>query len=153
MKEDTFDDFVKKLQEEIIEKERELYNDYIIELFHNPKNWGKPADNKISVSQTYKGPCGDTMEFFLTINDGIIEKANFITDGCGASVATACQTTLLIEGKSLEYAEKLTPNDIDDALKGLPEDHKHCAELSVRTLKRAIKSYQNNSIIKKDNAI
>jgi len=149
MKEDTFDDFVEKLQREIIEKERELYNDYIIELFHNPKNWGKPEDKYISVSQTYKGPCGDTMEFFLTINDAIIEKAHFITDGCGASVATACQTTLLIEGKSLDYAEKLTPKDIDDALKGLPEDHKHCAELAIRTLNRAIKSYQNNSITKK----
>ena len=143
MKEENFDDFVKKLQDEIIEKEREQYNDYIIELFHNPKNWGKPADLDISVSQTYKGPCGDTMQFFLTINDGIIEKAHFITDGCGASVATACQTTMLIEGKSLDYADKLTPKDIDDALNGLPEDHKHCAELAVRTLKRAINSYGN----------
>ncbi len=143
MKEDNFDDFVKKLQEEIIEKEREQYNDYIIELFHNPKNWGKPTDQDISISQIYKGPCGDTMEFYLTIKDGVIEQAHFTTDGCGASVATACQTTLLIEGKSLEYAEKITPTDIDEALKGLPEDHKHCAELAIRTLKRAINSYKN----------
>ena len=143
MKEETFDDFVKKLQDEIIEKEREQYNDYIIELFHNPKNWGKPADHDISVSQTYKGPCGDTMQFFLNINNEIIEKAHFITDGCGASVATACQTTLLIEGKSLEYADEITPENIDEALKGLPEDHKHCAELAVRTLKRAVNSYRN----------
>ncbi len=143
MKEDNFDDFVKKLQNEIIEKEREQYNDYIIELFHNPKNWGKPEDHDISVSQTYQGPCGDTMQFFLTIKDGIIEKAHFTTDGCGASVATACQTTMIIEGKSLEYAEKLTPRNIDDALHGLPEDHKHCAELAIRTLKRAINNFQN----------
>ncbi len=142
MKEESFDDFVKKLQEEIIEKEREQYNDYIIELFQNPKNWGKPASADISVSKTYKGPCGDTMEFYFTIKNGIIEKANFITDGCGASVATACQTTILIEGKSIEYAEKLTPKDIDDALKGLPEDHKHCAELAVRTLKRTLNKYK-----------
>lgn len=143
MKEESFDEFVNRLQEEIIEKEREQYNDYIIELFQNPKNWGKPSNSEISVSKEYKGPCGDTMQFYLTIKDGIIEKARFITDGCGASVATACQTTLLIEGKPLEYAENLTPNDIDEALKGLPEDHKHCAELAVRTLKRAINEYNN----------
>ena len=84
------------------------------------------------------------MQFFLKINNNIIEKANFVTDGCGASVATASQTTILIEGKSLDFAEKLKPEDVDQALKGLPEDHKHCAELAVRTLKRAIKKYIDN---------
>ena len=84
------------------------------------------------------------MQFFLKINNNIIEKANFVTDGCGASVATASQTTILIEGKSLDFAENLKPEDVDQALKGLPEDHKHCAELAVRTLKRAIKKYKDN---------
>ena len=77
------------------------------------------------------------------INGNIIEKANFITDGCGASFATASQTTLLIEGNILDFAEKLRPENIDKALHGLPEDHKHCAELAVRTLNRAIKKYKD----------
>ena len=94
------------------------------------------------MSQTYLGPCGDTMHFFLKIKDNIIEDAHFITDGCGASVATASQTTLLIKGKSIESAKKLKPEEIDEALKGLPDDHKHCAELAVRTLRRAIDQYE-----------
>jgi nitrogen fixation NifU-like protein len=146
MSEKDFNDFVEKLQKEIIEKEKQEFNEYIIKLFHDPKNWGRPSDEEITVSQTYKGPCGDTMEFFLKIEDDIIKKVNFITDGCGASVATACQTTLLIKGNSTEYAENLTPEEIDDALKGLPEDHKHCAELAVKTLKRAISKYKDNQI-------
>ena len=144
MSKDNFDEFVERLQKKINEKEMEEYNEYIVELFRKPKNWGKPPEEDISVSQSFKGPCGDTMQFFLKINDGIIEKANFITDGCGASVAAGSQTTLLIEGKSLDFGEKLKPEDVDKALKGLPEDHKHCAELTVRTLKRAIKKYKNN---------
>lgn len=140
---DSFDRFVDNLQKSIIEKELEDYNEYIVELFHNPKNWGMPVEEEISVSQSYKGPCGDTMQFFLKIKDNIIEKANFITDGCGPSVATASQTTLLIEGKSLDIAERLEPEDVDKALKGLPLDHKHCADLAIRTLKRAIQKYIN----------
>ncbi len=143
MVKNQFNKFVDNLQKEVIEKEIEDYNEYIVQLFHNPKNWGRLPENEISISQSYTGPCRDTMWFFLNINDGVIEKANFITDGCGASVATASQTTLLIEGKSLEFAEKLKSKDIDEALKGLPEDHKHCAELAVRTLKRAIKKYKD----------
>lgn len=143
MPSNKFDDFVESLQKEIIEKEKQEFNEYIVELFHDPKNWGKPLEDDISVSQSYTGPCSDTMSYFLKIENDIIIKANFITDGCGASVATACQTTLLIEGKTLKYAENLSPVDIDQALKGLPDDHKHCAELSIRTLRRAIKKYKD----------
>ena len=123
----------------------EEYNKYIVDLFHNPKNWGEPPEEDFSVSHSFIGPCGDTMQFFLKINDNIIEKANFITDGCGASVATASQTTLLIENKSLDFAKQLKPEDVDKALKGLPEDHKHCAELAIRTLKHTIKKYTDET--------
>ena len=139
-----FDEFVDKLQQEVIEKEKEDYNEYIVELFHNPVNLGRLPQDEITVSQSYTGPCGDTMQFFLKIKNDTIIKANFITDGCGASLATACQTTMLIEGKNIEYTEKLTPEDIDNALKGLPEDHKHCAELAIKTLRRAIEKYKRN---------
>jgi nitrogen fixation NifU-like protein len=144
MPKDNIDKFEDRFQKKINEKEMEEYNEYIVELFRKPKNWGKPPEEDISVSQSFKGPCGDTMQFFFKINDDIIEKANFVTNGCGASVATASQTTLLIEGKSLSFAERLKPEDIDVALEGLPEDHRHCAELAVRTLRRAIKKYKLN---------
>jgi len=144
MSKDDFDKFAEDLQKEIMEKERENYNEHIIKLFHNPKNWGKPQEEDISTWHAYEGPCGDTMQFFLKITDNIIKKANFITDGCGATVAAGSQMTLLIKGKSLEFAEKITPEDLDKALKGLPEDHKHCAELAVRTLSRAINKFKYN---------
>jgi nitrogen fixation NifU-like protein len=145
MTKNKFDKFVEDLQKELMEKELLDYNETIVSLFHNPQNWGKLPENEISVSQSYKGPCGDTMEYFLNIDNNTINKATFITDGCGASVATASQTTILITGKSLNFAQNLTAEDIDSALNGLPEDHKHCAELSIRTLKRAISKYKKNS--------
>ncbi|MBY9008558.1 MAG: iron-sulfur cluster assembly scaffold protein [Candidatus Lokiarchaeota archaeon] len=142
MPKDKFDKYIENLQNIIYEEEIKKYNERIVKLYHNPKNWGKPAESEISISKTYEGTCGDTMSFYLKIKNNIIEKANFLTDGCGASVATGCQTTLLIENKSLSDAQKLKPEDIEAALNGLPEDHKHCAELAIRTLKRAIEDYK-----------
>ncbi len=142
---DNLDKWVEEIQKEIIEEEIKRYNKYIVELLQNPKNWGKPKDDEISVWHAYEGSCGDTMQFFLKINEGIIEKANFITDGCGATVAAGSQTTMLIEGRTLEFAENLTPNDIEDTLGGLPDDHKHCAELAAITLQRAIEKYKFQS--------
>jgi len=136
------DKLLEKIHTEILEEEIEHFNDYIVQLFHNPKNWGRPPDKEIDVSQAYTGPCGDTIQFFLKINDDIIENASFITDGCIAAVTTASQTTLLIKGKSLNFAEKLKAKVIDSALEGLPKDHKHCAKLALRALKGAIKKYK-----------
>ncbi len=140
IKED-FDKFVEKLQEEIIDKEIDDFNEHIVKLFHNPKNWGKPAN--FTISHSFKGEKKDTMEFYLTIQDDIIKSANFFTDGCGATVATGSQTTILIEGKSLEYAENLNTEDIDFALNGLPNDHKHSLELAVNTLRNLITKYKS----------
>ena len=49
-----FDKFVEKLQEEIIDKEIHDFNEHIVKLFHNPKNWGKPANFTISHSSKEK---------------------------------------------------------------------------------------------------
>ena len=142
-KKSTFDKFVEDLQQEIINQELNEFNEYIVELFHNPKNWGKPKEFTISSSLT--GSCNDTLNFFLTIEDDIITKANFVTDGCGATVAAASQTTIFIEGNDIEFASNLTPRDIDEALHGLPEDHKHCAILAIKTLKKTLLDYTNNN--------
>ncbi len=152
MKKDYFDEFVENLQKEIIKKEIEDHNERIVTLFHDPQNWGKLEDEKITISQSYQGKNNETMQFFLKINDNdIIEKANFITDGCGCMVATGCQTTLLIEGKSIEFAERLKPEEIDGALNGLPADEKHCADLAIKTLRRVIEKYKfSKSVYKED---
>jgi nitrogen fixation NifU-like protein len=146
MSREEFDKFVDNLQKEVIKKELEDYNEYIVNLFHSPKNWGKLSPEDISVTHSYKGSCGDTMQFFFKIKNNLIEKVTFITDGCGASVATGSQATIMLQGKTLNFAEKLKPMDIDSALHGLPDDHKHCAELAAITIKQAIEKYKINKI-------
>ena len=139
---DDLDKCVEEIQKQIIDEEIKRYNKYIVELLQNPKNWGKPKDEDVSVWHAYEGSCGDTMQFFLKIKEGIIQKANFFTDGCGATVAAGSQTTIMVEGRTLEFAEKLKPIDVEDALGGLPDDHKHCAELAITTLHHAIEKYK-----------
>ena len=147
------DKLLEKIHKETTEEEIAHFNNYIVQLFYNPKNWSRPPDKEIDVSQAYTGPCGDTIQFFLKINDDIIENASFITDGCIAAVTTASQTTLLIKGKSLNFAEKLKAKVIDSALEGLPKDHKHCAKLALRALKGAIKKYKKYRFHLKSNHI
>ncbi|KKM64029.1 hypothetical protein LCGC14_1505480 [marine sediment metagenome] len=137
-----FDQFVDNLQKEIIKKEIKDHNEKIVDLFHNPINMGKPPDEDITVFEELRGgPKGYFLGLYLMIEDKLIIKAHFETDGCGVMVAIGSQLTLLLEGKSIESAENLKPEEIDKALMGVPQDEFHCIDLAIETLKSIIKKY------------
>ncbi len=139
-----FDDFVRKLQKEIIQNEIKDHNEKIVELCHNPQNWGKPPKEEITILEERQEGLKDYfLGLYLKIENDIIIKANFITDGCGVMIATASQLTLLITGKSISYAKNLKPDYLINALNGIPPDEIHCINLALNTLKNAINKYNN----------
>ncbi len=140
---DQFDEFIENLQKEIIKMEIEDHNERIVSLCYNPQNWGKPKiENIISYEEQRGGPKNYFLGLYLNIENNFIKKANFLTDGCGVMIATGSQLTLLLEGKTITFAENLIAKDIDEALMGVPENEKHCLDLAIRTLNRAIEKYK-----------
>jgi nitrogen fixation NifU-like protein len=87
------------------------------------------------------GPYGYTIEFWLTARDGRVDRASFITNGQGCSLACGSMAASLAEGKRLEDAANLRPKDILDALGGLPPESEHCALLAANALKTACENY------------
>ncbi len=85
-----------------------------------------------------RGDCGDTMEVFLDVRDGRIERARFDTLGCAYTVACGSMAMEMAEGRSLVEALRIDAKRIEDGLGGLPPSHQHCAELAAVTLKKAI---------------
>jgi nitrogen fixation NifU-like protein len=140
---ENFDKFVDNLQKEIIEMEIKDYNDKIVALCYNPQNWGKLMRNEnIFFEERRGGPKNYFLGLYLKIKNNIIKKISFLTDGCGVMIATGSQTTILLEGKAIEFAEKLKAEDIDKALMGLPENEKHCLDLAIKTLRSVIEKYK-----------
>ncbi|MBW2179710.1 MAG: iron-sulfur cluster assembly scaffold protein [Deltaproteobacteria bacterium] len=88
------------------------------------------------------GDCGDTIEFFLAVNGDTIESVSFMLDGCLNTNAAANTVAHLIEGKSVEQAWEITPEDIADYLETLPVENFHCAELAVGALYLALANYR-----------
>ncbi len=136
---DNFDRMVDELQQQIIEQAREIYSDKVVEEFYHAKNLGDMPEP--DAQGVVHGQCGDTMEIYLRLNGERIEKASFVTDGCGPTTACGSKLTTLIQGMSLEEASKIKPQDLIAALDGLPEESVHCAELAVNTLREAIADY------------
>ncbi|HPP79984.1 MAG TPA: iron-sulfur cluster assembly scaffold protein, partial [Deltaproteobacteria bacterium] len=58
-----------------------------------PLNEGPPP--RFNAYGRVTGPCGDTMEIWLLVQDGIVERASFTTTGCGPSRACGSMATSL----------------------------------------------------------
>ncbi|MDD2388318.1 MAG: iron-sulfur cluster assembly scaffold protein [Desulfobacterales bacterium] len=90
------------------------------------------------------GDCGDSVEFFLRVNQGILEDICFDIDGCKNTNACANTVIHLAEGETIDEAWNLTPEDVINYLETLPEDSRHCAELSMGAFYLALSSLKNN---------
>jgi nitrogen fixation NifU-like protein len=130
------DRWVAALQEAILERERILFSAKVREEARQPHNMGviDPADGYGLAF----GSCGDTMEFFLTLEGERIREAYFMTDGCGPTVACGSMVTRLAQGKRLVVADAIEAAEVIVALDGLPPEHVHCATLAVNSLQLAI---------------
>ncbi len=90
------------------------------EKLHQPDGYGKKS-----------GDCGDTVEFFLIVREQRIQNIAYIVNGCLNTNACANALIDLAEGKSLDQAWDIKPEDVAAYLESLPRDHFHCAELAV----------------------
>lgn len=134
-----FDDLFRDLEQSVIEDMRKVYSEKTIDHFLNPRNLGKiPAPDGLGRITDARG---NTMEIYLKVRDNKVLNASFWTDGCGCSIASGSMVTELAKGKSVSQAQKISQQDVLDALDGLPEDDTHCALLAANTLKEAIRDY------------
>ncbi len=135
------DELVRGIEERIRKEEREIYTERTLAEAYNPRNVGELGNPDGAARVT--GPCGDTMQIHLRVDNGIIVASKFITDGCGASIACGSVVTELVKGKTVEEAFTIEDKDILSVLGGLPEENIHCAMLAVETLRAALEDYKS----------
>lgn len=108
----------------------------------NPKNVGV-IENPDGYGKVGNPICGDVMELFIRVKDGIIADIKFKTFGCGSAIATSSMITELAKGKTIDDALKITRKDVADELDGLPPQKMQCSNLAADALSEAIKDYKS----------
>lgn len=121
-----------------------MYSEQVMEHFKNPRNVGE-IENPDGIGHVGNAVCGDVMELYIKVEDGIIVDAKFKTFGCGAAIATSSMVTELVMGKKVEEALKISNRAVAEALGGLPSIKMHCSVLAEEALKSAIDDYLNKS--------
>jgi nitrogen fixation NifU-like protein len=131
-----------EIEARILANMRKIYSDKAIAYFNNPCNMRRLNDPDGAAS--VKGVCGDTMEIYLVIENGVIEEATFFTDGCGTTRACGSSLTTLVKGRTIREGLRLSPADMLDDLGGFPWEGMHCAILSAITFHKALADYMLN---------
>ena len=103
------------------------------ERIKNPDAYGKRT-----------GECGDTVEMFLSIRNGRIHSVSFDTDGCINTNACCNTVARLVEGKKVEEAWEIIPDEVIEHLRTLQTENYHCAELAVGAFYLALTDYQEH---------
>jgi nitrogen fixation NifU-like protein len=120
------------------------YSEKVKEHFRNPRNVGE-IENPDGVGKVGNPVCGDIMELYIKVKEGVIIDAKFKTFGCGAAIATSSMVTELVKNKTIEDALKISNRAVAEALGGLPPIKMHCSVLAEEALKNAIDDYMTRS--------
>jgi NifU-like protein involved in Fe-S cluster formation len=66
-----------------------------------------------------------------------VVEARFQTYGCGPTIAAASAASERVTGRPVEELLSLKPQDVEDAVDGLPDDRKHAADVVAGALRAA----------------
>lgn len=117
-----------------------MLGELLLDHFRNPRNAGDLSNATATVEVT-NPVCGDVLRLAVRLENGRIAAARFKTQGCVASIASSSALTELLVGKSAVEAGRITPQQISEALGGLPPATFHAAQLctdAVAALARKI---------------
>lgn len=119
----------------------EAYSEKVMDHFRSPRNVGE-IENPDGVGKVGNPVCGDIMELYIKVKNGVIIDAKFKTFGCGAAIATSSMVTELVKNKTVEEALKISNRAVAEALGGLPPIKMHCSVLAEEALKKALDDYR-----------
>lgn len=121
------------------------YTPTLLDHFTNPRHVGMPEEAD-ATGQGGGGPhCPeDLATVWIRVRDGRIAEIYHKTMGCPVAIASSSMTCTLALGKTLEEALRITPEQVIEALGGVPE-HKADSVVAPEALHRAVRSYLERS--------
>jgi nitrogen fixation NifU-like protein len=143
-----------------MENLRELYQQVILDHNRNPRNF-RTMDDPDGFAHGNNPLCGDQIDVYLRIREGVVEDVSFDGHGCAICTASASLMTVALKGMSESDAETLfnsfhhaltedepCPEDVPlgklEVLKGVKDYpvRVKCATLAWHTFDAALKKLQ-----------
>jgi nitrogen fixation protein NifU and related proteins len=113
--------------------EPSMHSALVLDHFKNPRHAGEleNADANVEVTNPV---CGDTMRLSARLKDGRVAEAKFLARGCVASIASGSVVAEKMQDATPTEISRITPEQISEALGGLPPATFHGAQLACDAL-------------------
>jgi nitrogen fixation NifU-like protein len=121
-----------------MENLRELYQEVILDHNKNPRNFRK-IDQPDGFAHGNNPLCGDQIDVYLMLKDGVIDDISFDGHGCAICTSSASMMTMALKGKPEKDALDLF-NSFHHALTG-DEAHPEDVPLGKLEVLKGVKDY------------
>jgi nitrogen fixation NifU-like protein len=121
------------------------YSDILMDHFTSPRNSG-PMQAPDLIGLVGTPGQGPFLLLCLRVKDGIVVEARFQTYGCGPTIAAGSLLTEMITDRPIADCSAITPEQLTEALGGVPPDKLHSPALAVGALHAALKPYLEKQI-------
>ena len=132
-----------------------VYTETVKEHFLNPRNFlmGDESKYDYDAKGIVGNPiCGDQMLMMIQVEEKpdqetgqtepIIKDVKWKTYGCASAIASTSALSELAKGRTLDDALKISAEEIEEYLGGLPKHKFHCSVLGHEALAAAIADYK-----------
>lgn len=119
-----------------------MYSPQLLDHFEHPRNSGE-LSNADAAAQLENPACGDVLKLSLRVVDDRISEIRFLAKGCVPTIACGSALTELVKAKTVQQARQVHPENIVEAVGGLPEASVHASHLAVDVLTAALKQLES----------
>ena len=85
----------------------DLYREIILDHYRNPRNRGELPSPPAHRSEGFNPLCGDEVQVYLAVRDGVVEDIRISGQGCSISQSSASMMSQAVKGRSVPEARAL----------------------------------------------
>jgi nitrogen fixation NifU-like protein len=117
----------------------DLYREIILDHYRTPRNRGELASPPAVTALGHNPLCGDEIQVFLDVRDGVIQDVKVGGQGCSISQSSASMMSQAVKGKSLAEVRALVRRfrgmmSIEDAEEAAAADEADNVEVKLGDL-------------------
>lgn len=114
------------------------YRDEIVSHYKQPHNFGEVKGATHS-SRGANASCGDMIEIYVRVENGIVMEAGFRGVGCALSTASGSYVTDRVKGQKVEAVLEWDEKVLEELFGKVSPGRIRCITLPLKTLQDALK--------------
>lgn len=120
----------------------DLYREDVMDHYEHPRNQGELSGDDVIAEKESNASCGDMVQFYLKIKDGVITEVKWKGIGCAITTAASSKFSEYLQGKKLDDIKAMSEEEMmrDGVGFEVNPGRMKCLMLPVKLVKKLLQS-------------